>query len=61
MKTEIRDSAYKVMGYLEDTADKTKVYTAGGSLVGWYVKSENKTYDNANRFIGYGNITVTLL
>jgi len=61
MKYEIRDNAYKLMGWTEAGNDKDRVYDNGGTLRGWFDKTDGKTYDSGNRLIGYGNLLITLL
>lgn len=60
-KHEIRDSGYRLLGWIETDGDKQRLYKSGGVYLGLYVISEDKTYNSGYGFIGHGNLLMTLL
>lgn len=42
-------------------SDDNKIFTKGGSLLGWYNPKTNTTHDKSGKLIGYGDLRTTLL
>lgn len=57
MADYISNRAGKVVGRIEDD----KVYDRSGKQVGRYNKAENRTYNREGKYIGQGDLRVTLI
>ncbi len=49
-----------VRGYITEAGDKKNVTSANGTTLGWYLKSQNKTFNRKGNMIGAGDQTGTL-
>jgi hypothetical protein len=59
-KRNIYDSANRYVAHYEEQGRRLALYK-NSTLLGYYDKESNKTYDAANRYIGSGNQLQSLL
>lgn len=57
----LRDKNGRVIGTLRTSGDVTKLYNAGGRMMGYYDKSSNTTFDSGGAVIAKCNLLVSLL
>lgn len=43
-----------VRGYIVESGDRKTAQSAGGAILGWYLKSQNKTFDTHGKTVGFG-------
>ena len=51
----------RLRGYLRESADRVELLSAGGRLLGIYLKLHDQTIRAGGQFVGYGNQLMTLL
>lgn len=60
-KQYLYDSASRCIAYIETDNGKQRLYSNSSVLLGWYVISEDKTYNINGALVGTGNLLMTLL
>jgi len=60
-KQEIYSPDGTLRGCLIESSDRTELIDHHGRLLGVYQPGTNETHDNHGRFIGRGNLLLTLL
>jgi hypothetical protein len=61
MRTVIKGNRGETLGYLTEQEHRVIISDATNSTLGYYVKNQDKTFDHAGRFVGYGNQLTRLL
>lgn len=58
----LKDSNYRIIGYIETKSDGTQVIKDSNYRVkGYYDSKSNQTKDSNYRVVGHGNLLTTLL
>lgn len=60
-REKIQDYTGKIIGFTEIIGTKRWLYDFYGKKVGYYDSATNKTYEWTGRFVGNGDILMTLL
>ncbi len=60
-REKIQDWTGKIIGFKEQIGTKRWLYDFYGNKLGYYDSSTNKTYEWTGRFVGNGDIVMTLL
>lgn len=62
MSTEILKNKFNVViGKTVDTGTRINVYDSSNALLGYYSKSNDRTYDASNNYKGQGNLLAIFL
>lgn len=58
---QLRNSSGQLIGLMEDAGNQINVRTAGGVLLGWYIKHSDRTFKANGVAVGSGNLLASLL
>lgn len=61
MRELIRDSRGATRGYYVTIGDRVELHSPSGALLGYYLVSQDKTFDKSGSFKGFGNQLTFLL
>jgi len=57
----LKDQTNRVIGFIRDDPNRIVIFDKSNQTLGWYIKSENNTYNASNQRIGSGNQIMRLL
>lgn len=61
MRTIIKGSRGETLGYITEQYGRRTLSDAVGALLGWYIESQDKTFDRQGRVVGTGDQLTRLL
>jgi hypothetical protein len=61
MQTPLKGAAGQVLGYIMEAGDRKTLQDPQGRTMGWYSKSQNRTYDRQGALVGPGEQLTILL
>ena len=62
MKTTLRDSGGKILGYIQEVFPyRHELHNAGGKTLGFYNPHTDRTFTASGRLVGKGNLLASLL
>lgn len=60
-KTVIKRGNGSVRGYIVESGDRKTATSSSGNILGWYLKSQNRTFDVYGKTIGVGEQLALLM
>ena len=61
MKTVLKTAGGSVKAYIIEEGDRKSILTPNGEVLGWYLKSQDKTFNRSGTMIGFGEQLQVLL
>jgi len=61
MRNTIKGASGQCRGFLWETGDRITIQDRTGNALGFYLKSQDKTFTRSGALVGYGNQLMILL
>lgn len=58
---QVTDYTGRLIALMERGSNRDKIYTPNGAYLGYYDKYLDKTYDSGGKYIGPGDLLMTLI